>query len=53
MVRALEERLGKAVNVPEHSEYVCATGAALLGLRRLDASSHKTDAEQAILSPAF
>jgi predicted CoA-substrate-specific enzyme activase len=40
MVRALEEKLGKRVNVPEHSEYVCATGAALLGLRRLDATSH-------------
>lgn len=48
MVRALEERLGKAVNVPEHSEYVCAMGAALLGLRRLDASSQRTDLGQAV-----
>ncbi|HEY7546705.1 MAG TPA: acyl-CoA dehydratase activase [Blastocatellia bacterium] len=38
MVRALEDRLGMKVNVPERSEYVCATGAALLGLKRLDAS---------------
>lgn len=55
MVRALEDRLGKTVNVPEHSEYVCATGAALLGLKRLDASFHttQTGAERSISSPAF
>ncbi len=36
MVRALEERLRIKVNVPEDCEYVCALGAALLGLRRLE-----------------
>jgi activator of 2-hydroxyglutaryl-CoA dehydratase len=35
MVRALEQRLQVKVNVPEHCEYVCALGAALLGLSRL------------------
>jgi predicted CoA-substrate-specific enzyme activase len=39
MVRALESRLGVNVLVPEHCEYVCAQGAALLGLQRLGASS--------------
>lgn len=37
MIRALENRLGVSVLVPEHCEYVCALGAALLGLRRLRA----------------
>lgn len=35
MVAALEDRLGMKVNVPAGSEYVCALGAALLGLKRL------------------
>jgi (R)-2-hydroxyacyl-CoA dehydratese activating ATPase len=35
MVQALVERLGVTVHVPESSEYVCALGAALLGLQRL------------------
>jgi (R)-2-hydroxyacyl-CoA dehydratese activating ATPase len=35
MVRALEQRLNIKVLVPEDCEYVCALGAALLGLRRL------------------
>jgi len=35
MVRALEQRLNVKVNVAEDCEYVCALGAALLGLRRL------------------
>jgi (R)-2-hydroxyacyl-CoA dehydratese activating ATPase len=35
MVKALEERLGVKMNVPQDCEYVCALGAALLGLRRL------------------
>lgn len=39
MVRALEQRLGVKVNVPEHCEYVCALGAALLGLKRLQMQS--------------
>ncbi len=33
-VRALERRLKIPVHVPEHCEYVCALGAALLGLKR-------------------
>lgn len=35
MVRALEHRLGTEVKVPPDCEYVCALGAALLGLNRL------------------
>ncbi|HSE96662.1 MAG TPA: acyl-CoA dehydratase activase, partial [Blastocatellia bacterium] len=38
MVKALEQRLKVKVYVPRHSEYVCALGAALLGLRRLEAA---------------
>jgi activator of 2-hydroxyglutaryl-CoA dehydratase len=34
MVVALEERLGLPVRVPPDCEYVCALGAALLGLHR-------------------
>jgi (R)-2-hydroxyacyl-CoA dehydratese activating ATPase len=36
MIKALEQRLQVKVNVPEHCEYVCALGAALLGLSRLE-----------------
>ncbi len=36
MIAALEDRLRTRVNVPKDSEYVCALGAALLGLRRLE-----------------
>jgi predicted CoA-substrate-specific enzyme activase len=39
MVKALEQRLGAKVHVPIHGEYVCALGAALLGLRRLEAAA--------------
>ena len=35
MIRALETKLDKAVFVCPRSEYLCAYGAALLGLRRL------------------
>ncbi len=35
MVKALEQRLGITVEVPNDCEYVCALGAALLGLSRL------------------
>jgi len=35
MVRALDQRLGIKVEVPNDCEYVCALGAALLGLKRL------------------
>ncbi|HXG92181.1 MAG TPA: acyl-CoA dehydratase activase [Blastocatellia bacterium] len=36
MVKALEDRLGTKIHVPRHTEYVCALGAALLGLKRLE-----------------
>ncbi len=36
MIKALEQRLQVKVNVPEDCEYVCALGAALLGLSRLE-----------------
>ncbi len=39
MVQALEERLACKVNVPRDCEYVCALGAALMGLRRLQKMS--------------
>ena len=39
MVKALEDRLGLSVHVPEQCEYVCALGAALLGLKRIEAGS--------------
>lgn len=35
MVKALQEKLGAAVNVPPDCDYVCALGAALLGQKRL------------------
>lgn len=35
MVKALEDHLKIPVTVPENCEYVCALGAALLGLKRL------------------
>lgn len=35
MVKALEDRLGVKVEVPTDCEFVCALGAALLGLKRL------------------
>lgn len=34
MVRAVREKFGVPVNVPEHPEFVVALGAALLGLQR-------------------
>lgn len=39
MVRALENRLKVPVSVPADCEYVCALGAALLGLKRLESQS--------------
>jgi len=38
MVKALEDRLKLPVLVPPHCEHVCALGAALLGLKRLQSS---------------
>jgi predicted CoA-substrate-specific enzyme activase len=39
MVRALEERLQISVRVPKEPDYVCALGAAILGLQRLQATA--------------
>jgi len=39
MVKAVEQRLRVKVTVPEDCEYVCALGAALLGLSRLEKAS--------------
>ena len=48
MVKALEERLEMKVMVPEECDYACALGAALLGLKRLDAmTSHEVRSETA------
>jgi activator of 2-hydroxyglutaryl-CoA dehydratase len=41
MVKALEERLQVPVTVPPDCEYVCALGAALLGLKRLQMTEEK------------
>jgi len=38
MVKSLQTRLGVTVNVPQESDLVCATGAALLGCRRVTAT---------------
>jgi predicted CoA-substrate-specific enzyme activase len=35
IARALEDRLKVKVNIPQHCDFVCALGAALLGLKRL------------------
>ncbi len=47
MVRALENRLKVTVHVPEHADYVCALGAALLGLQRLRATAGSGKRESA------
>jgi (R)-2-hydroxyacyl-CoA dehydratese activating ATPase len=36
MVKAMEAKLKTKVRVPEHPEYVCALGAALLGMKRYE-----------------
>jgi|ERR1051326_253951 predicted CoA-substrate-specific enzyme activase len=41
MVKALEDRLKMPIVVPPQCEYVCALGAALLGLNRLQGSNQK------------
>lgn len=41
LVAALRQRLGMNVHVPDHCDFVCALGAALLGLSRLRAKSHR------------
>jgi activator of 2-hydroxyglutaryl-CoA dehydratase len=35
MVKAIEDRLKVKVHVPQDCDFVCALGAALLGLKRL------------------
>lgn len=42
MVKALEEKIEDRVFVTEHPEYVCALGAALLGLQRLQKMNNPT-----------
>lgn len=39
MVKALESRLQVEVHVPDDADYVCAVGAALLGLKRVTAAA--------------
>ncbi|HET7712142.1 MAG TPA: acyl-CoA dehydratase activase [Thermoanaerobaculia bacterium] len=48
MVRALEARLKVPVRVPRNSDLVCAAGAALLGLRRLNQSQFARTVEMQI-----
>lgn len=52
MVRALEDRLGMKVNVPADCAYVCALGAALLGLKRLEAKGSLVTINAEAQSPA-
>jgi len=40
MVKALEERIGVKVHVPDDCDFVCAIGAAVLGERRHFAAGH-------------
>jgi predicted CoA-substrate-specific enzyme activase len=47
MVKALETKLKAKVRVPTHPEYVCALGAGLLGIKRLQAGGEKS------ASPSF
>jgi predicted CoA-substrate-specific enzyme activase len=42
MIRALEEKLGTKVYASPRSEYLCAFGAALLGLQRRNKTSDRT-----------
>jgi predicted CoA-substrate-specific enzyme activase len=42
MVKALETKLKTKVRVPMHPEYVCALGAALLGMKRLQVGTEKS-----------
>jgi predicted CoA-substrate-specific enzyme activase len=39
MAKALEDRLKVRVNIPQNCDFVCALGAALLGLKRLTSRS--------------
>jgi predicted CoA-substrate-specific enzyme activase len=48
MVKALEDRLKMPVVVPPQCEYVCALGAALLGLNRLQGNNQKKLAMNAL-----
>ncbi|HXF06245.1 MAG TPA: acyl-CoA dehydratase activase [Blastocatellia bacterium] len=50
MIRALEDRLNIPVRVPEECEYVCALGAALLGLQRYEALSRQREVMQEVAS---
>ncbi len=49
IAKALEVRLKVKVNIPQDCDFVCALGAALLGLKRL--TSKRTDVEQRAFSP--
>jgi predicted CoA-substrate-specific enzyme activase len=46
MVKALEDHLKVSVTVPQDCEYVCALGAALLGLKRLQLNGQTVAAVQ-------
>ncbi len=53
MVQALQERLGCRVNVPPECQYVCALGAALLGLRRLQKTAGATARPEGLMPHWF
>jgi activator of 2-hydroxyglutaryl-CoA dehydratase len=50
MIKALEDRLGTKVHIPRHAEYVCAMGAALLGLKRLEAMAQPSTVGEEFLA---
>jgi predicted CoA-substrate-specific enzyme activase len=51
MVKALEAKLKTKVRVPEHPEYVCALGAGLLGMRRLQVGTERSASTGVSASP--
>ncbi|MGH9523353.1 MAG: 6-hydroxycyclohex-1-ene-1-carbonyl-CoA dehydrogenase [Terriglobales bacterium] len=54
IVRALEERLGVKVNVPEECDFVCALGAALLAFKRVAARTSASVPEvESVRATAF
>jgi len=46
IARALEDRLKVRVNIPADCDFICALGAALLGLRRLTGKRSETGARE-------
>jgi predicted CoA-substrate-specific enzyme activase len=52
IAKALEERLKVKVNIPQDCDFVCALGAALLGLKRLASKKSSGAATDVLTRPA-